>query len=74
MTKDATGNDSLDRLEFLESTQAFQERGLEELHLALTEQQRQIDGLQRQMEYLLDRIRTLEATAPGESDSLPPHY
>lgn len=62
------------RLELMETTQAFQEKGLEELHLALTEQQRQIDILERQVEYLLDRIRNLEASAPGEKDPLPPHY
>ena len=62
------------RLEHLETTQAFQEKGLEELHQALAGQQRQIDALERQVEFLLDRIRFLEASAPGEKDPLPPHY
>jgi uncharacterized coiled-coil protein SlyX len=58
----------------VEATQAFQEKELEELHLALAELQGQIDVLERQMKYLLDRIRNLEASAPGEKDPLPPHY
>jgi SlyX protein len=69
-------DDTLARIEALESKVAYQERTIEELNGALTEQWKQIDQLTKQVDRLLDRIKRVEETAPSSpvDEPPPPHY
>jgi SlyX protein len=67
---------TLARIEALETKVAYQERTIEELNGALTEQWKQIDLLTKQVDRLLDRIKRMEETAPSSpaDEPPPPHY
>jgi SlyX protein len=68
--------EALARIEALETKVAYQERTIEELNGALTEQWKQIDLLTKQVDRLLDRIKRVEETAPSSpaDEPPPPHY
>jgi SlyX protein len=67
---------TLARIEALETKVAYQERTIEELNGALTEQWKQVDLLTKQVGRLLDRIKRVEETAPSSpaDEPPPPHY
>jgi len=64
----------------MESKISFQEHLLEELNKIVTEQQSQIDVLERRQQLLHDQLRELEESAGREGagsapqDERPPHY
>ena len=64
------------RLAHLEETLYFQDRLLEELHLALARQQKQLDTLETSTTRALQRLEALmdtKADAPVSVET-PPHY
>jgi len=69
-------DDTLARIEALETKIAYQERTIEELNNALTGQWKQIDMLTKQVERLSDRIKSVEDSAPSSAtdEPPPPHY
>ena len=60
----------------LETRLAFQEQTIQELNGVLLEQQRQIDGLRRELERLQDRVGALgmSTVADPSEETPPPHY
>jgi SlyX protein len=66
------------RITRLEENAFFQEKYVEELNAALTEQQRQMDEMARWMDEMraqLDELRLLlEDARAGAADVPPPHY
>ena len=70
-----SGHDT--RLDRLEETLFFQERLLENLNSALTEQQRQLDAAQKDLAALRDKVLELSQMAGeggGTANVPPPHY
>ena len=66
-----------DRIARLEETLFFQERLLQDLNTALTAQQRQIDSMERALEFLGGRMEELLLTVEsgnGPVNTPPPHY
>lgn len=66
----------LERLDMLESKQAFQEATIDDLNQALVLQQREILKLQEQLKLLSDKLK---ASAPSmiasqAEETPPPHY
>jgi SlyX protein len=62
------------RLETLETQLAFQEHLIQQLDDALGSQQQQLMDLQRQIELLMDQIKTMEKMGPEVPEAPPPHY
>ncbi|KQZ01728.1 SlyX protein [Pseudolabrys sp. Root1462] len=62
------------RLVALETDRSHQERAIEDLSEAVTEQWKLIDQLKRQVERLADQVREAAIAAPGEPEPPPPHY
>lgn len=60
----------------LESKLAFQEHTIHELNEVVTQQQQQIEALQRAIEALKDRIKSLNVPniASESEETPPPHY
>lgn len=69
-------NDLINQIEQLETKVAFQEDTIEQLNDALTNQQHQLEKLQFQMQYLLDKVKTMQGSniAREDQDVPPPHY
>ena len=67
---------SEDRLIDLESKLAHQDQLLNELNEVVTEQQARIMQLEQLSASLIDRVRAIGESTPGESapDETPPHY
>lgn len=65
-----------DRLTELEVRVAFQDQTLQGLNEVVTDQQRQIDRLRRELEVLKSRLAGLAPSAviPQEEEKPPPHY
>ena len=65
-----------DRLTELESRIAFQEHTLQELNDVIVRQEREIDGLRRQLDALRAEFKALApALVAGRSEETPPpHY
>lgn len=67
-----------DDIEQLQTTLAFQEHSLAELHEALLAQQKQLDFLQLQVRLLQGRLEDIEAgggpKSPNPGEERPPHY
>ncbi len=65
-----------ERLEWLETTVALQDRTIDKLNLGLIEQQRIIDRLETGVEALASRLRTVNPPMEEEEgdEPLPPHY
>lgn len=67
--------DADERIEQLEVRIAFQERTIEELNTAVTEQWRVIDGLTRTLKLLEDHVRsTASVVGDPRAEPPPPHY
>ena len=62
------------RLEALETQAAFQEHLIQQLDDALGSQQQQLLDMQRQIELLMDQIKTMEKLGPEVPEAPPPHY
>ncbi|MDH5785242.1 MAG: SlyX family protein [Chromatiales bacterium] len=64
------------RIEELESRIAFQEAAIEELTQASLAQQKSIEGLQAQLDYLKSLVKDMapSAVAPMSEETPPPHY
>lgn len=65
-----------DRLIELESRIAFQDHTLQELNEVIVRQQREIDGLRRELEALRDQFKALAPAlvASRSEETPPPHY
>lgn len=66
-----------DIIESLETKLAFQEDTIEQLNLALQDQQQQLDTLQHQFKLIRDKLFDGDAgnaVAPQEQETPPPHY
>ncbi|MFO7597490.1 MAG: SlyX family protein [Desulfocurvibacter africanus] len=65
-----------ERLEWLETTLALQDRTIEQLNEALIAQQRTMDRLENGVQALADKLRAYDTPLEeGEADEpLPPHY
>jgi SlyX protein len=65
------------RVDALEIRLAYQDQIIEDLNAAVTDQWKQIDGLTRRIEGLVDRVREAEnraASGSGPPEPPPPHY
>lgn len=65
-----------ERLEWLETTVALQDRTIEKLNESLIEQQRIMDRLEAGVQALADKLRAFDTPMEeGEAEEpLPPHY
>lgn len=63
------------RIESLEARIAHQDRIIEDLNTAVTDQWKQIDALTKQIARMADRLQSMEQSAPsGAPEPPPPHY
>ncbi len=64
------------RIAELESNIAFQDNTIEELNVAVTQQQRQIDQLEKNLSVLKDQMKNLASSniAIEDEETPPPHY
>lgn len=69
-------NDLEARIEALEVRVAYQDQVIEDLNQTVVAQWKQIDGLKRHLNELLDRVQEVEDHAGGPSapEPPPPHY
>jgi SlyX protein len=64
------------RIESLEARIAHQDRIIEDLNTAVTDQWKQIDALAKQVARMADRLQSVEESVPpsGATEPPPPHY
>lgn len=63
------------RIDAMEARIAYQDRIIEELNAAITEQWKQIESLTRQVERMADRLQQVADNAsPNAPEPPPPHY
>lgn len=66
--------DSAERIDALETRIAYQDQTIEELNLAMTEQWKVIDLMQRKLAMLEEQVRTGSYIADPATERPPPHY
>ena len=73
MTEQAKLRADIDQLQ---TKLAFQEHTIEELNLALSDQQQQMEKMQFQIKHLIDRVKQLQPSqiASQSEETPPPHY
>ena len=62
------------RIDVLEAHIAHQDRTIEELNAALTDQWKQIEQLTHRLSRLSDQLREVESRGSDEPEPPPPHY
>ena len=62
------------RIDALEAHIAHQDRTIEDLNAAITDQWKQIEDLAYRMSRLSDELREIESSGSGEPEPPPPHY
>lgn len=62
------------RLDGLETRLAYQERTIDELNAALTEQWRLVETLRRRLERVEEQLRSGSYMADPATEKPPPHY
>jgi SlyX protein len=62
------------RIDALETHIAHQDRTIEDLNAAITDQWKQIEDLAYRMSRLTDALREVESSGSGEPEPPPPHY
>jgi len=62
------------RLDGLETRLAYQERTIDELNAALTEQWRLVETLRRRLERVEEQLRSGSYIADPATEKPPPHY
>ncbi len=62
------------RIDALEAHIAHQDRTIEDLNTALTDQWRQIEDLAYRMSRLAEMLREVESSGNSEPEPPPPHY
>ncbi|NOX42713.1 MAG: SlyX family protein [Gammaproteobacteria bacterium] len=64
------------RIAELESRIAFQDNTIEELNAVVTQQQRQIDQMEKSLSVLKDHLKNLVSSniASEDEETPPPHY
>lgn len=67
-------SDLAERIDALETRIAYQDQTIEELNLAMTEQWKVIDLLQRKLGMLEEQVRSGSYIADPSTDRPPPHY
>ena len=69
-------DDDSARVEALETRIAHQERAIEDLNTAVTEQWKQIEALTKRLSLLGDRLQQVEDNPPSSAadEPPPPHY
>ena len=65
---------TLTRIEALETRIAHQDRTIEDLNVAVTDQWKRIEGLLKEVERIGDRLQRVEDAAPPDGPEPPPHY
>jgi SlyX protein len=67
-------NNEDDRIDALETRIAYQDRTIEELNAAITEQWKIIDQLVKRVTVMEDQVRTGSYIADPSTEQPPPHY
>ena len=67
-------NSLLHAIEHLQTQLAFQEDTIEALNQALVNQQQQIEKLEFQMKYVLERQKQFQPSNINDGPERPPHY
>lgn len=62
------------RIDALEAHIAHQDRTIEDLNTAITDQWKQIEDLAYRLSRLADELREVESSVSGEPEPPPPHY
>lgn len=62
------------RIDALEAHIAHQDRTIEDLNAAITDQWKQIEELDYRLSRLADELREVESGVSGEPEPPPPHY
>jgi SlyX protein len=69
-------NEMQQKIDDLEMKMTFQDHTIEELNDALTDQQKQLDKIHQQMQFLLGKMQGLTSSlmASESEETPPPHY
>ena len=62
------------RIDALETHIAHQDRTIEDLNAAITDQWKQIEDLAYRMSRMAEQLREVEGSGSGEPEPPPPHY
>ncbi len=76
MSEALTLEQAMEAIEELQTKVSFQEHTIETLNEALTDQQYQIEKLQVQMRFVMDKVKGFEPSniAKLSEETPPPHY
>lgn len=76
MSEVLTLEQAMEAIEDLQTKVSFQEHTIDSLNEALTDQQYQIEKMQVQMRFLMDKVKGFEPSniAKASEEAPPPHY